>query len=313
MSDDRRALRELGRLYGVQESYKNVFGKRVPAGIDSTIAVLRAMGAPVGSLGDADEALRARKDELARRRLEAVIVAWDGRLSSVGMRAPASDRGRETRFALTSEGEEPSRWETGSPVVTGQPEAGFEPMRLPIGHRLPAGRHQLWVDTPGGDRVRALVLSAPRMCPQPDGRWWGVFAPLYALRAEDDWGVGSFSELAAFRGWIGELGGSVTATLPLFAQFLDEPMVEPSPYSPASRLFWNETYIDVGRAPGLDACEEAREALEDPSFREQIARLRKNELTDHPAVAAAKRRVLNPLAQQAFRGSPSEGLIEFAA
>ena len=72
-----------------------------------------------------------------------------------------------------------------------------------------------------------------------------MFAPLYALRAEDDWGVGSFSELAAFRGWIDELGGSVTATLPLFAQFLDEPMVEPSPYSPASRLFWNETYIDA--------------------------------------------------------------------
>ena len=79
-----------------------------------------------------------------------------------------------------------------------------------------------------------------------------MFAPLYALRAEDDWGVGSFSELAKFRGWIDGLGGSVAATLPLFAQFLDEPMVEPSPYSPASRLFWNETYIDVTRAPGLD-------------------------------------------------------------
>ena len=105
---------------------------------------------------------------------------------------------------------------------------------------------------PAGTRSDALVLSAPRTCPQPDGRWWGVFAPLYALRAEDDWGVGSFSELATFRGWIDGLGGSVAATLPLFAQFLDEPMVEPSPYSPASRLFWNEPYIDVTRAPGLD-------------------------------------------------------------
>ncbi|MBA3362916.1 MAG: 4-alpha-glucanotransferase [Actinobacteria bacterium] len=312
MSDERRALRELARLYGVQESYKNVFGTRVQAGVDSTIAVLRAMGAPVGSLGDAAEALRARKHDLARRRLEPVIVAWGGRLSGVEMRAPASERGRETRFALTSEGEEPARWEAGTAVPNGPTEDGSGPVRLAIGHRLPAGRHSLWVET-GEGPVRALVLSAPRTCPQPDGRWWGVFAPLYALRAEGDWGVGSFSELAAFRGWIDDLGGSVAATLPLFAQFLDEPMVEPSPYSPASRLFWNETYIDVGRAPGLDACEEAREALEDPSFREQIARLRKNELTDHPAVAAAKRRVLDPLAQQAFRGNPPEGLMEFAA
>ena len=126
----------------------------------------------------------------------------------------------------------------------------------------------------GGPRSRPRALGAPEGCPQPDGRWWGVFAPLYALRAEDDWGVGSFSELATFRGWVERLGGSVAATLPLFAQFLDEPMVEPSPYSPASRLFWNETYIDLTRVPGLDGCEEAREALDDPSFGEQLARLR---------------------------------------
>ena len=123
--------------------------------------------------------------------------------------------------------------------------------------------------------VQALVLSAPRKCPRPSGRWWGVFAPLYALRAEDDWGVGSFADLGDLRRWVEGMGGSATATLPLFAQFLDEPMLEPSPYSPASRLFWNETYIDVTRAPGLDGSDAAREALDDPALRERIARLRK--------------------------------------
>ena len=127
MSDDRRALRELARLYGVQESYENVFGKRVAAGVDSTIAVLRAMGAPVASLEDARDALRARTEELARRALEPVIVAWDGRLSRIEMRAPASDAARETRFAIASEGEEPDRWESGTPRVEGPPEAGFAP------------------------------------------------------------------------------------------------------------------------------------------------------------------------------------------
>jgi 4-alpha-glucanotransferase len=138
-----------------------------------------------------------------------------------------------------------------------------------------------------------------------------VFAPLYALRADDDWGVGTFSELGGFRRWIDGLGGSVTATLPLFAQFLDEPMLEPSPYSPASRLFWNEAYIDVSRVPGLEGSDDARDVLEDPTFRERIARLHKTDLTDHPAVAAAKRRVLDPLAQHVFRAPPA-GLMEFA-
>jgi hypothetical protein len=48
VSEERRALRELARLYGVQESYRNVHGSRVRAGVDGTVAVLRAMGAPGG-------------------------------------------------------------------------------------------------------------------------------------------------------------------------------------------------------------------------------------------------------------------------
>ena len=311
MNDDRRALRELARLYDVQESYKDVFGRRVRAGVDSTIAVLHAMGAPITTLHDATAALSARREELARRPLEPVIVAWDGRVGDVEVRVPSSRVDRDLHYALTAEGDHPEQWSVATPAGDGPPEAGTVRARLAIGHRLSPGRHELWVDA-GGDPVRALVLSAPRKCPQPAGRWWGVFAPLYALRDEQDWGVGSFAELGTQRRWVEGLGGSVTSTLPLFAQFLDEPMLEPSPYSPASRLFWNETYIDVTRAPGLDRCDAAREALDDPALRERIARLRKADLSDHPAAAAAKRTVLDPLAQHTFRGTPPAGLAEFA-
>jgi 4-alpha-glucanotransferase len=311
VNEERRVLRTLAHLYGVQESYVNVHGRRVRAGVDSTIAVLRAMGVPIGSIGDAPDALRARTQELARRPVEPVIVAWDGRVHHVDVRVPATKVGRPLRVAVTDEDVEPERWDEATPIETGAPVEGSIPARLAIRRRLSIGRHTLWLDA-GGEPEKALVLSAPRTCPQPAGRWWGVFAPLYALRTEGDWGVGSFSELGALRRWVDDLGGSVTATLPLFAQFLDEPMLEPSPYSPASRLFWNETYIDVARAPGLDRSDEAREALEDPSLRERIARLRKAELTDHPAVAAAKRTVLDPLAQEAFRGTPPDGLADFA-
>jgi 4-alpha-glucanotransferase len=240
------------------------------------------------------------------------VVAWNGRLPGIRLRVPARAAGRAVTFALTADGDEPMDWQRATPGGETDRAAGFVAERLELHQRLPLGRHRLWVQT-AEEIAESVVLAAPRRAPQPDGRWWGVFAPLYALRAEDDWGVGSFSDLARLRGWIGGLGGSVAATLPLFAQFLDEPMLEPSPYSPASRLFWNETYIDVERAPGLGACPEAREVLEDPSFREHVARLRKAELSDHPAAAAAKRRVLEPLARQAFEGTTPAGLDEFAS
>jgi 4-alpha-glucanotransferase len=312
VTDERRALRDLARLHGVQASYTNVFGTRVRAGVQSTLAVLRAMGVPVASLRDAPGALRARTEELSRRPLEPVIVAWDGRLDPVTVRVPSRLGGTAIATAITAEHDEPGAWETVAAAVCGDERSGSVPEQAELRRRLPFGRHRLWIDA-GDGPVSAIVLSAPRRAPQPDRRWWGAFAPLYALRGQDDWGVGSFADLTRFRRWIDGLGGQVAATLPLFAQFLDEPMVEPSPYSPASRLFWNETYIDVARAPGLAGCAEAREVVDDPTFQEHIARLGKADLTDHPAVAAAKRRVLEPLARAAFEGTTTPGLAGFAA
>ncbi|HEY0250237.1 MAG TPA: 4-alpha-glucanotransferase, partial [Kofleriaceae bacterium] len=43
--------------------------------------------------------------------------------------------------------------------------------------------------------------------------------------------------------------GAYVATLPILAAFLDEPCAF-SPYSPASRLFWNELYLDLARFGG---------------------------------------------------------------
>ena len=124
MTDERRVLRELARLYDVQESYVNVHGRRIRAGSDSTIAALGAMGAPIASLGDAAAALRARRDELARRTVEPVIVAWDGRVRDVDVRLPS---GQAVRFALTAEGEDPDRWDEALPAESGRSEEGFVP------------------------------------------------------------------------------------------------------------------------------------------------------------------------------------------
>ena len=42
----------------------------------------------------------------------------------------------------------------------------------------------------------------------------------------------------------------MVATLPLLATFLDD-VSETSPYRPASRLLWNEFYLDVNQGSGV--------------------------------------------------------------
>ncbi|HET8564633.1 MAG TPA: 4-alpha-glucanotransferase, partial [Candidatus Binatia bacterium] len=86
----------------------------------------------------------------------------------------------------------------------------------------------------------------------------------------------------------------VVSTLPLLASFLDEPF-NPSPYAPASRLFWNEFYLDVTRIPEFRRCPVARAVLNSASFQTDLQSQRASPLVDYRALMALKRRVLEEL------------------
>src|SRR5207247_3405858 len=104
-------------------------------------------------------------------------------------------------------------------------------------------------------------------------RRWGVFLPLYALRSKRSWTAGNLADLGHLLEWVHGLGGDVVGTLPLLAAFLDEPF-DPSPYAPASRLFWNEFYLDIEGIPELERSEEARALLASDEMRRDIERTR---------------------------------------
>jgi 4-alpha-glucanotransferase len=98
---------------------------------------------------------------------------------------------------------------------------------------LPHGYHTLDGET--------LLIHAPRKAYAPREKTWGIFLPLYAVPRHG----GDLGDLERYMAWVRELGGNVVATLPLLAAFDDEP----SPYSPVSRLFWNERYLDIDALP----------------------------------------------------------------
>jgi 4-alpha-glucanotransferase len=118
----------------------------------------------------------------------------------------------------------------------------------------------------------------------PPARGLGVNAPLYALRSRDDWGVGSFRDLAGFAELAASWGADLIGTLPLFAISTESP-IDPSPYLPISRLFWNELYVDVGHAAALAGCDSPAELRPTP-------RVRAADAVDYDTVAAAKRSAL---------------------
>ena len=137
---------------------------------------------------------------------------------------------------------------------------------------LATGYHRLTLTFVDHRVTESLVIrrasEGRTRVPTAEGkRRWGVFSPLYALHRERSWGSGDFSDLEALIDWTASLGGGLVASLPMLASNFDGPDPVISPYSPASRLFWNEFYLDLERIPELAHCEAARALMASESVR----------------------------------------------
>ena len=304
------SLNHLARLYGVQTAYYDDRHQRHPAPPESLLAVLRSLGAPVSTLKDAPAAWRERCQALWRRQLEPVVVTWDGKPLSVKIRLPSAVASATLDCHLKLETGEEQSWglAADAPVVESAEieGSGYVVKQLRLPDSLPWGYHRLTVAAQGA-KDETIVIAAPLKAylPQtePENRSWGVFLPLYALHKNNSWGGGSFSDLETLSAWMASLGGQVLATLPLLATFLND-IFEPSPYLPASRLFWNEFYLDINQIPELEKCAQARALLESSLFREQLTSLRNSSLVDYRRQMTLKRRILEELAR-CFFSEPS--------
>lgn len=315
-----QSLRPLAELYGVETSYQDSSGRRRDSSPDGVLRVLQAFGAPVGKLADVPGAVRHRQQELCRRLVEPVVVSWGGRGVDLALRRPADRAAGTLACRLDLESGERRDWsgawqdlpqvrETflveGVPYVTRQLFAFAD-------RPLPDGRHNLTLEA-DGQAWQSLVIAAPveAYAPPPEGRdrTWGVFLPLYALHSEQSWGAGDFGDLGRLFDWVHAHGGGVVGSLPLLAAFLNEPF-DPSPYAPASRLFWNEFYLDVQAVPEWRRCATAQALVQSPEFRQEVRALRHEPLVDYRRQTALKRRVLAEMARLFF-AEPGERLGAF--
>jgi 4-alpha-glucanotransferase len=247
--------------------------RRHQAHPESVLLALRALGAPIARVQDVPAALAEKRQALARRVVDPVIVAWDGYLQAKNSKLPSNSK---------------------ATLILEDGSAAVWPPRSP----LPHGYHQLRVSSRGAS-TGSLLISAPRRAHFPfSGKTWGVFAPVYALHSKRSLGAGDLSDLESLIDWTSERGGRVVSTLPLLATFLEEPF-EPSPYSPISRLFWNDFYIDLAKVPELSSSKQARRLLDAvPSTR--------STLVDYRETMRTKRRVLEVMARGFFEGASGE-------
>jgi 4-alpha-glucanotransferase len=257
MSDEpRRALLELARVAGLEPDYTSWRNEPTAASDQSLLAMLAMLGPELGFRCDRPEDAWAAKAACERARwaevVPEVVVGWAG-VVDVAIALPADRDGNWEVDIVTESGKRARATGRLFELAADQhawPDGVVHCVRhahIDVGED---GYHEVSWQVAGGGAAtqagKALAICAPeRACngPGTGPRRWGVFAPVYGL-APGGHGIGDLAALAQLFDKVGRRGGRYVATLPLLAQFLDEPCAY-SPYSPASRLWWNELYVDL--------------------------------------------------------------------
>lgn len=249
--------RELARAAGIDPEYTSWRGEPSAASDESLLAALFALAPDLGAAPEAIAAdpagtLVAIERERWNEVVPPVVIGWNGTLV-VPFRVPAefdddweveiaTEGGRtiHARGRLFDLPADSHAWPGGvvhcvrrATIHLGWPEPEL-------------GYHAVAWQTAGA-RGEALGIAAPEKAwgaPGLGAARWGVFAPVYGLASAETGEAGDLGTLRQLFSAVERRGGRYVATLPILAATLDEPCMF-SPYSPASRLFWNELYLDL--------------------------------------------------------------------
>jgi 4-alpha-glucanotransferase len=180
--------------------------------------------------------------------------------------------------------------------------------------QLPLGYHRLTVRERAGESSSEVIVVPSRCYLPPEmenGRVWALSTQLYALRSKRNWGIGDFSDLAAFSAIAGRAGAGAVALNPVHELHPSNPRAA-SPYGPSSRLFLNVLYIDPAGVPELNESPPIQATIGNPDFQRMLESLRGEALVDYERVANVKLAVLEQL-NQVFRANHLDRNDERAA
>ncbi|HWD54090.1 MAG TPA: 4-alpha-glucanotransferase [Acidimicrobiales bacterium] len=316
MRASRPELAALAVRHGVHTRYTDVDGVTRRAPDEVVVAVLQALGVPLRDPSDAAAAWREERRAAARRPLEPVLVHRIAGPGTTTATLPAGTDPQEVWLSLELEDGTTRRDTLANVEVRVDDATAVEGVRY-VRHAvdlgalaldpLPPGYHRVTLEG-AGPPTSALVLATPK-CPAPR-RASIAFLPLHAVRSDDDWGTGSYTDLGRLGRWVTEQGIGLVGTLPLYPALLDAVPADPSPYLPVSRLAYNELFIDPTGLPELAATPEARDLLSSRSLRARLSALHASRLVEYEEVARLKRQVLEPMARTLCAGTLPDRLRE---
>ncbi len=287
-------LDSLAVLAGIEPEYYDIWGRKHATSAETKKAILSSMGVEIS-----EAELARRKNSGWLRLIDPVmVISVDDQPHGISLRFPL-DEGleKEVRVSLAIEDEAGRTDIVEIQGVTAAESAVIRDaryVRVVVPNRTDRDIGYYAVNArcmaPSGELTGHMrLIVAPGRCHQPAARTWGIYANLYALRSERNWGVGDLSDLADMVRWAGsELGAGFVGINPLHAISNTMPYGI-SPYSSISRLYANFIYLDMDKVSDAG---EYRKLIGTLEFISGIEKLRRATLVDYERAASLKMRAL---------------------
>ena len=319
-----KMVAELSVLAGIIPEYYDIFGTHHVISKEARTAILSAMGLHIGTVQEVAREIEKIETRQWHAVLDPVtVISVNNQPHSLAAHL-ALPEGMEqtTEITLTLEDEQGKRETLQFPAGTVQvnEERNIDGRRfVKILFLLPQeemGYYRVFLtcshQSPGFDRGAASLEGSTRLIVTPDscympeqlqaGKTWGIALNLYALRSEQNWGIGDFGDLRSLITWASRLDAGLVGINPLHAI----PNTAPfgiSPYSPISRLYRNFIYIDMESVDELSGIPLSVEVAE------KIESLRKNDHIDYEGVASVKQELLEQAFELFYRDQYQNGSV----
>jgi 4-alpha-glucanotransferase len=293
-------IERLARARGIGDAYHSYKGELKHFTLTTKAAILRAMHCRLDDAAALEAQIRESEAAHPAGLLGDVAVLRAGALT-MRINTPAIELNAMVRWSVQLEGGGERR---GEALAWDLPERGshqsdgkwwvLRDLVLPAD--LPPGYHRFEIDLEYAHRERCALIVTPAKIHEPPelasgGRIWGVAVQLYALRSENNWGIGDFSDLRELLGLAAEAGANFVGISPVHALFPADPTLY-SPYSASSRHALNVLFIDVSTVADVRESPRAQALLGDPAFRARLSQARAAAHVDYPAVSSLKLPVL---------------------
>jgi len=293
-------LRAVARASGLQCSYRNVDGVIVWSPDKTLIKMIEDLsGQKIFNNYDLELIWSRKVEQKYSKGLKQSTVLWQGDQLKIDAYSK-NELSKNVKLVFRNEANEEyqaelklSKQEKTKHGFHGKYVDESKSINLPIGY------FKLTL-LEGNRSLESFLICAPKKLAENENKSWGPFVPLYALRSNNDWGIGSFKEARELALHLKNYGAKWIALLPMLAQNFDHVDCDPSPYSSLSRLFWNEIFLDVESLIVKYKSFKAKDLFERSDEQRKLKELRENKYVKYFEVYQNKKKYLKILAEEFF-------------